>query len=517
MNLTDVKEITLQTLAKSEEMRAALGAANPELLKAGWVQSATATSGITAYDLEAPAKLLFPVITPLRNMIPRVSGKGGIQANWRAVTALNTQNLGIGVEEGKRSGVTTTQTTDYIAIYKELGLEDSVTFKADRAAVGFEDLKALSVSNLLKATMIEEERIMLGGNTSLALGTTANATLTQANSGGALLGNTAYGVGVVALTLDGFRRAALAGGVVQQYTRSNADGTTTVINGGTAAPSSQANITTANDGANLHIINATVTAKAGAFAYAWFWAAAASALVLGAITTINSVVITANATGTSTSPGTANFSALTANDFSTDGLVFDGILTFAANASLNSYQQVMATGNAGVGTPLTADGYGGVKEIDTALKYFWDNFRLSPTRIWVNSQEMKNITNAVLKNANTGAQRFNVVVDNSGMIAGGFKIASYLNKYTMNGGQEIPVLIHPNMPAGTILFDTDELPYPQSNVANVKQMLLRQDYWQIEWPVTTRKYPFGVYFDGVLQNYFPPAFGIITNIADGLN
>lgn len=516
MNMNDVREITLATLAKSEEMRAALGAANPELLKAGWVQSASAISGITAYDLEAPAKLLVPVITPLRNMIPRVSGKGGIQANWRAVTALNTQNLGIGVEEGKRSGVVTTTTADYIAVYKEMGLEDSVTFKADRAASGFEDLKALSVSNLLKQTMIEEERIMLGGNTSLALGTTGNATLTQANAGGVLLGNTAYGVGVVALTLDGYRRAKLTGGIVQTYTRSNADGTTTVLNGGTAQPSSQANITTANDGANLHVINATVAASAGAMAYAWFWAAAASNLTLGALTTINSVQITANATGTTVSPGTANFNALAASDNSTDSLICDGLLTFAMNASLNSYQLVMATGNAGTGTALTADGYGGVKELDTALKSFWDNYRLSPTRIWVSSQEMKNITNAVLKNANTGAQRFNVVVDNTGMVAGGFKVASYLNKYTMNGGQEIPIGIHPNMPPGTILFDTDEIPYPQSNVANVKQMLLRQDYWQIEWPLTTRKYPFGVYFDGVLQNYFPPAFGVITNIADGL-
>lgn len=516
MDMSELKEITLQTLSKSAEMRAALGAPNDALAKA-WTQSGSAISGITAYDLEAPAKLLFPVLTPLRNRIPRVSGKGGIQANWRAVTALNTGNLGIGIAEGKRGGVQATATADYIAIYKELGLEDSVTFKADRAAQGFDDLKALSVSNLLKSIMIEEERLDLYGNTSMALGNTANAVLTQANSGGSLLGNTSYGVGVVALTPDGLRRAALAGGVVQTYTRTNADGTTDVMNGGTAKPSSQANVSTANDGANAHVINATVTAVPGAAAYAWFWGTAAGNLTLGAITPINSVVITANATGTTVAPGTANFNALAANDNSTDALAYDGLLTFAWNASLNSYQAVMATGNAGVGTPLTADGAGGVKEIDAALKSFWDNYRLSPSRIWVNSQEMKNITNAVLKGSSTAAQRFSVVVDNQGMVAGGFKVASYLNKYTMNGGQEIPVQIHPYLPAGVILFDTDELPYPQSNVANVKQKLLRQDYWQIEWPLKTRKWEFGVYFDGVLQNYFPPAFGVIYNIADGLN
>jgi hypothetical protein len=45
--------------------------------------------------------------------------------------------------------------------------------------------------------------------------------------------------------------------------------------------------------------------------------------------------------------------------------------------------------------------------------------------------------------------------------------------------------------------------------------LTRRDYYQIEWPVKARRYEYGVYFDGVLQNYFPPAFGILTNIGNG--
>lgn len=509
-------EVTLQTLAKSEAMRSALGAPSDSLAKA-WTQSGTAVSGITAYDLEAPAKLLFPVLTPLRNALPRASGKGGIQANWRAVTGINTTRMGMGIVEGQRGGVMTSTTADYIAIYKELGLEDSVSFKADRAAQGFDDLKALAQSNLLKATMIEEEFLILAGNTSFALSTTANAVLTQSNGTGALANNTSYGVGCVALTADGYRRAALVGGIVQTYSRANADGTSTTLNGGTAAPSTQVNVTTANDTVNTHSINATVTAKPGAVAYAWFWGAASGNLTLGALTLINSVSITALATGTTVSPGLANFNALAATDYSTDAYVFDGLLSFAFNASLNSYQAAMATGNAGTGTPLTADAAGGVVQIDTALKSFWDNYRLSPSKIWVNAQEMKNITAAILKGSTTAAQRFTVAVTNQGMLAGGFKTASYLNKYTMNGGQEIPVEIHPNLPPGVILFDTDTLPYPQSNVANVKQMLLRQDYFSIEWPVVTRKYGFGVYFDAVLQHYFPPALGVIYNIADGLN
>ena len=227
MNQSELAQETLRLIKESN------GSPDAAIAKA-YTQSASAITGITAYDLEAPAKLLFPVLTPLRNMIPRTSGKGGIQANWRAVTGVNSANISLGIVEGRRGGISTDTTADYIAIYKELGLEQSVTFKAERAAEGFQDLDALAVSNLLKATMLGEELVDLGGNTSLALGTTANATLTQANSGGALLGNTSYGVGVVGLTLDGYLRAAVAGGVVQTYARTNADGTSDTINGGTA-------------------------------------------------------------------------------------------------------------------------------------------------------------------------------------------------------------------------------------------------------------------------------------------
>jgi hypothetical protein len=59
-------------------------------------ESASATSGLTFYDLELGAKFIYPVLTPLRNMIPRVSGKGGIQAAWRAITAINTTGLRFG-------------------------------------------------------------------------------------------------------------------------------------------------------------------------------------------------------------------------------------------------------------------------------------------------------------------------------------------------------------------------------------------------------------------------------------
>jgi hypothetical protein len=246
----------------------------------------------------------------------------------------------------------------------------------------------------------------------------------------------------------------------------------------------------------------------GACAYAWYLGTVGNEL-LAAITTINSVLLTAAAAGTQ------NISALPSSDNSRNNLVFDGLMSFAFQGGTNgAYLRTMPTGVGGVGTALTSDNAGGIVEIDVALQAFWDNYRLSPDCIWVNSQEQKNISAKVLTGSATAAQRF-VFNSDQGQVAGGTVIKSYMNKFTMDGNKEIPIKLHPNLPAGTILFTTSQLPYPLSNVSSVLRILTRRDYYQIEWPQRSRKYEYGVYADEVLQNYFPPAFGAITNIANG--
>jgi len=494
-------QTTQQTL---DLLKQARSAPDLELAKA-WTQSGSAVTGITAYDLEGPAKKLYPVITPLRIMIPRVSGKGGIQANWRAVTGINTNGLSAGVGGGNRGGVIATTTANYTAAYQGLGLEDYATFEADYAAEGFDDVKALAVEGLLRSLMIQEERIILGGNNSMALGTTPTPTVSTSTTGGALA-NATYNVFCVALTMEGYLNASVAGGTTGLVSRTNADGSVDTYGGGASGKSAAAS--QATTGSNVSTISASVAAVTGAVAYAWYWGTAGNEL-LGAITTINSVLISATATGTQ------NISAVSGTDYSQNSLIFDGLLTFTSKGATNGgYRKVMASGTPGTGTPLTADGTGGVVEIDAALQSFWDNYRLSPDTIWVSSQEQKNISLKVLAGAANGAQRF-VFNTEQGQIAGGNMVRSYLNKFAMDGAQEIPIRLHPNVPTGTVLFTTSRLPYPLSNVQSVLRILTRRDYYQIEWPQRSRKYEYGIYADEVLQNFFPPAFGMITNIANG--
>ncbi|MGO8845401.1 MAG: hypothetical protein ACLQFI_08740 [Methylocella sp.] len=473
------------------------------LEKSTYSESTSATSGLTFYDLELGAKFLYPVLTPLRNSIPRVSGKGGIQAAWRAITAINTSGLRFGVSSANRGGVMAVNTQNYTATYKGIGIETSVDFEAQYAGQGFDDIRAIGAKTGLEALMLGEEAMILGGCTSTPLGTTPTPTLSASATGGTLAAQT-WSVICAAMTLDGLMNGSIAGGIQGQITRTNADGTFDTFGGGVAGKStSQPIATTGVTGS----INASVTPVTGALGYAWFWGAA-GAEVLGAITTINSVVITTTPTGTQTA------SSLGTNDNSANVLAFDGLISQVNIPGSGSYVYRMASGTPGIGTPLTSDSAGGIIEIDTVLKYMWDNYRLSPDTMWVNSQEALNISRKILSGSQTAAQRF-VFESSQDVVGGGIMVRTYLNRFSMQGGSVIDIRVHPNMPAGSILMTTKVLPYPLAGVGNVNQIRTRQDYYQIEWPLRSRRYEYGVYADEVLQCYFPPSLALITNIGNG--
>ena len=496
-------------------LKAAQGNPIADDVNKAFTQSANQVQGLTFYDLQAPALTLYPVLTPLRNRIPRVGANGGTQANWRAITGINTSQVNAGLGEGARAGVISTAVSNYLAAYKGLGLEDYVTFEADFAAEGFDDVKARAVQGLLRSAMISEENILLGGNTSVQLGITNTPSTATSTTGGTLAAQT-WSVKCVALGYDAYWAiAGLNNGqtgnalptnfsgvtIPASVTRTNADGTTNTFGGGAAQSSAAASQATTG---STSTISASVAVTAGAYAYAWFWGTAGNE-VLGAVTTINSVLISAASTGTQ------NATAFAA-DNSTNALVYDGLLAQIFKSGSGAVIKTQATGTAGTGTPLTSDGAGGIVEIDAAFTSFWLLSRLSPDTIYLNSQELYNINKKIIAGGDP-LYRFTLNGDiGSAGYAAGAVIGSYLNKIT---NTQVKILVHPTVPAGTILFYSSEIPYSLSGVNNVLQFKARRDYYQIEYPLRTRKYEYGVYLDGVLQNYFPPAFGAITNIANG--
>lgn len=475
-------------------------AANIEFAK-GFTQSANQTQGITYYNLQAPALTLFPVLTPFRNRIPRITGMGGIQANWKAVTKINVGKLGIGLSEGLRGPIIATEVKEYFAGFRAMGLDDFVTKEAEYAGRGFDDVRARAQLGLLQSVMIGEEKVIVGGNTSIDLGTTPTPTL-AAVAGGALP-NSQISVICVALTHEALMRATLSDGIPETVTRTLAGNGSDTYKGGHAQKSAAATITPTLN----YKVQASVAWVNGAAGYAWFWGASGSE-VLGAITTINSVEILTAATGTQTAA--SKFTS----DQSKNDKVFDGYLSLAQASGSGSYVKTMANGTAGVGKDLTSDGNGGITELDDAFDWYWTNLRTSPDEIWVASGVYKRLQSKILAGAATAA-RFVFTTDQRG-ITGGVIVKGYLNKIGKTGeAVEVPIKVHPDLPEGTLLFVIQNPPYKLSGVTEVERILLRQEYYAMEWPMVQRRSDFGVYFDGVLQHYFTPALGVIRNIGAG--
>ena len=230
-------------------------------------------TGLVAYDLQAPAKNLYPVYCPIRNVLPRVPGGIGLATNWRQVNAIIGSGFdGSGwVPEGQRAGQMSYNTSNKAASYVTIGEEDAATFEAIHAGRTFEDVQARMTMRLLQKTFLKEERGLVFGNNSVQLGTTPTPTLSASGSGGTLaVAN--YSVICVALTGEGYANSSMANGVATTKTITGADGKTFILNGGSAQKSASA-IQAVTAGQSLF---ASVVAVNGAVAYGWFAGVAGS-------------------------------------------------------------------------------------------------------------------------------------------------------------------------------------------------------------------------------------------------
>jgi hypothetical protein len=484
-----------------------------ELMKGSLAKNVTIATGLTNYDLQAPAKNLYPIITPLRNSLPRVQRLNpGDAARWRTVGSITGSGFdAMGwVPEGQRSASMSYVATPMVAPYVTLGEEDTVTFEAEAAAQGFEDINSTATLRLLQKTMRKEETALLGGNTSVALGTPSAPSL-SASGAGATLPSATYSVIVVGLTFEGYRNSSLSGGIATSKTITGNDGNTYAINGGSSNRS--ANTTQAVTLGQTLFASASIVN--GAVSYAWFVGPAGSE-TLQAISSINSVTFTAPLTS-----GQQLASSITADSSRNPTLAFDGLLTVGFNPVNSTYVNAFATGTAGTGTFLTSSGRGSVNEIDNMLVQMWNAYRISPTVLYVNAQEQKNITNKCLTSASGPLIRYNVAGDSDnggpyGVSASGV-VRWYYNPFSVDGGFDIPVKVHPDLPPGTILAYCERLPvwYQSNQVPNVAEVLTRRDYYRVDWPLRTRRREYGVYAEEVLAVYAPFGVGILTNIGNG--
>ena len=453
------------------------------------IAKATTTSGITTgsglyqYNLEAPSKKLFPVLAPLRNRIARVAGFGAAD-EWKAITAINADGLDGFVAEGARNTLSKTTTDSKSAAYKSLNNEGKTTFEAIAAGKNFEDVHAMDVANTLSGLMVMEEVGILGGNVS-AIAKPTGLAAADASAAGPFTAATAYDFKVSALTLQGFRSGATG------HASADASGET-----------DGASLTTFTTGSGKTSVTLSWNAVRGAVAYNVFIDTHSGTPFYAFTTTQTS--ITVNSAVLAALPGSGNVA--NSADQTANALAFDGIIPQLEAAAGAAYFKDLA------GAAFTGDNAGGIVEIDAALKDVYDRVYVGPTVMLVSSQEAKNLAAKVAANGSTTVLRINAEVGANGVIAGGLRLGSYLNRYTQS---DIEIMTHPFLPAGTVLLLSERLPYQDNNVPNVFEISARQEYAQVEYGLATRAFEYGVWCSEVLKVYFPSGCGAIVGASNG--
>jgi hypothetical protein len=125
------------------------------------------TSSTSAFpvreNLEAEAKVLVPLDTPIRNLLPRRTGSGTASA-WKQITSLGGVSARAFFAE---SGAPADHATSYAnksASYKLLGTFGSVTGFAMAAGANFQNQLATEKTNAVKNLMLNEENALINGD-----------------------------------------------------------------------------------------------------------------------------------------------------------------------------------------------------------------------------------------------------------------------------------------------------------------------------------------------------------------
>ena len=460
------------------------------------------STSFAAFDLEAPAKLLTPRPTPLRNRIPRKkgvgtshrikritgytgTGTGGQGQIWPGVTESTTTAFGsINFERGSKISYSS---DDIILPYNSYSLSDSVSFDANFSGLGYQDLRQLSSTSTLYATMLMEERMML-----MARGT-ATGYAGSLNAGAAPTAPTVAGA-----TAAGSVTAIAATTYYVYYT---ADAGISSTGFGESIVSSVGSATTTSG----QMLTVTIpTAIQGALAYNIYvgtTTGAANAKFQGRTTSL-----TFNLGGAATSTlgnqaplnTTGAVATRAAADTSAYATGYDGILTTVLGANTGYNNNINATfSNTNPGT-----------EFQTVFANLYNSVKADPDEVLLNGSDRKQLSDAIKGSANAN-YRLQINQDETSGVTYGSVVNGIVNETT---GKSVPLTVHPWLPQGVAPVLSYTLPIPDTEVSDVWANYLVQDYMGIQWPVTQFAYEFSTYFRGTFFCAAPAWNGVVSGI-----
>ena len=463
------------------------------------------SSSFAAFDLEAPAKLLTPRPTPLRNRIPRKkgvgtshrvkrilgytgTGTGGQGQIWPGISESTQNNFAGGGStplELIRGPQISYTADDLILPYNSYSLSDQVSFDANFSGMGYEDLRQLSSTSTLYATMLMEERMML-----MARGTASGYS-------GAIAAPTALVASSPAATGS---QTALAAAVYYVYI--TADAGISANGFGESIVSAVASETVASG----DVLSVSFTGSVGALGYNVYVGTATGTAncklvgtVKGATTVIVQGASATNLPANNFAFSTSGVAATRANaDTSAYATGYDGILPTVLGPNTgfnNAINAAFSTSNPGV-------------EFQDVFAELYQNVKADPDMVLMNGNDRKQLSDAI-KGGSTANYR--LVINNPGAdgTTYGSIVTGLQNEVT---GKAVDIMVHPWLNSGVAPVLSWTLPIPDTQVSDVWANFLVQDYMGIQWPVTQFTYDFSTYFRGTFFCTAPAWNGAVSGI-----
>jgi hypothetical protein len=454
-------------------------------------------SGLVPFDLLAPSRLIYPMYTVFRNKLPRPAGQGTSRIE-KVFTGISGSQTGgqsvvdIAIPELVQSNGTLAGTNWPLNLpgsggqtevtlnvpYKFFGLTESLSWLAQFAGQGFEDVSALANLILLQEMMLGEEYQMLAGtSTALATPGTPTATVRAAGSNETALNTTLTSVKVAATNYYG-------------STAVSAAATTFAVAAG-------------------QVVDVTIPAVAGALTYNIYGYDGSSYYLLA--TGVGGVKYTLQ--GFSVLPATVTPPA---SDTGTGkNTRMEGIIPTLAGKSAGGgvYPSGWQGGyyNGSVGTHLSYN------VIYTMLDALWENpssnnpgaFRADPAELVGSGGDIMRLSNDVIsQGAATNYRLFLDQADVSGMRVGG-AVSEFQNPITRS---VLKMVVHPWLTQGTVMAMTYQLPQTWTNVANAWEMTMVQDYVSIAWPVIDATFRYSIFAYGALVSHAPFYSGLLQGL-----
>jgi hypothetical protein len=463
------------------------------------------SSSFAAFDLEAPAKLLTPRPTPLRNRIPRKkgigtshrvkrilgytgTGTGGQGQIWPGISESTQNNFAGGGStplELIRGPQISYTADDLILPYNSYSLSDQVSFDANFSGMGYEDLRQLSSTSTLYATMLMEERMMLmaRGTASGYSGAIAAPTALVASSPAATGSQTAlaaatYYIYITAdagISANGFGESIVS--AVASETVASGDVLSVSFTGSVGAL-----------GYNVYVGTATGTANCK---YVGTVKGASTVIIQGAsATNLPANNFAFSTTGAAASRANADTSAYATG--------YDGILPTVLGPNTgynNAINAAFSTSNPGV-------------EFQTVFANLYQNVKADPDIVLLNGNDRKQLSDAI-KNGSTANYRLVINDPGENGTTYGSIVTGLQNEVT---GKAVDLMVHPWLNSGVAPVLSWTLPIPDTQVSDVWANFLVQDYMGIQWPVTQFTYDFSTYFRGTFFCTAPAWNGAVSGI-----